>query len=466
MAIYHFSMKVIKRSAGRSATAAAAYRASLDITDERTGEIHRYENRGGVLAHDMLSPSRAPDWAKEASGLWNAVEKKENRKNSQLARENVVALPHELTLEQNRELLHAFVQEAYVRRGMAAQVDIHAPSEEGNERNIHAHIMLTMRGITRNGWKDNKARNWNERATLNEWRTMWAEHVNHALERAGIKERVTEKSFEDLGIDDKAPSKHMGPEASQMERRGEASRIGDENRAANKQNRRIAGLDVQQQVVAQAIKEEAFALAEEKRRAAERAREELERENRGFFARNRSLIAEAVIAEQENAKEHTRRELLNRGPEFWQQVEKEYAEEEREVREYYQLETQQQDLREAQARIDHMDTPNGRLSGAYDAAIEEAASIERGLEDARGRQRGTLEQLEAERAILREAREEKAQRMSAKLDAQFEAQRGSMDMPELEETREQDNTSSMSVEDFEETREEVRGQDDDMELSR
>ena len=176
MAIYHFSMKIIKRSAGRSATAAAAYRAALDITDERTGEIHRYENRGGVLSHDILAPSRAPDWAKESATLWNEVERRENRKDSQLARENVVALPHELSLEQNRSLLHGFVQEAYVRRGMAAQVNIHSAAEEGNERNIHAHVMLTMRGVTRNGFKEKKARNWNEKETLQEWRALFGDN--------------------------------------------------------------------------------------------------------------------------------------------------------------------------------------------------------------------------------------------------------------------------------------------------
>ena len=465
VAIYHFSLKVISRGKGRSSTAAAAYRGALDITDERTGELHRYTNRGGVLDHAILTPSRAPEWAKDAASLWNAVEEKERRVDAQLARENVVALPHELTHEQNRELLHGFVQEAYVKRGMAAQVNIHAPSEEGNERNIHAHVMLTMRGINRNGWQEKKARNWNEKATLNEWRTLWAEYVNRALEKSQIKERVSEKSFEDLGLD-KVPSKHLGPEASEMERRGEQSRIGDENREANAQNRKMAALAMQQEVLQKAVKAEAYALADEKRKAVEAERERREREDREFLSRNRNLVAEAVIAQQENAKAHALRELLDRGPVFWQQVEREYAEEEQQVRAYYQLERQAEDLREAQERAHHLDTVNGRMSGAYDAAMDEAASIARGLEDARQRQAEALDKLASEQAILREAREERAQVMSAKLDAQFEAQRGGMEMPEVAQAREQDNAPSVSIEDTEQTCEMDQGRDDDMDLSR
>ena len=104
MASYHLSVKTIKRSAGRSATAAAAYRAGLCIEDERTGEMFDYTRRRGVDDHAILTPSRAPEWAKDSASLWNAVEQKENRVNSQLARENVLALPHELNEEQRRVL--------------------------------------------------------------------------------------------------------------------------------------------------------------------------------------------------------------------------------------------------------------------------------------------------------------------------------------------------------------------------
>lgn len=237
VAIYHFSAKLISRSRGRSATAAAAYRAGLNIADERTGERHAYARRSGVLDHAVLTPARAPAWAQESTTLWNAVEQFEKRKDAQLAREVIVALPHEFSLEQNRELLHAFVQEAFVARGMAAQVNIHAPDRAGDNRNVHAHILLTTRQITRDGFKTKKARSWNERDTLKTWREQWAGHMNRALERAGKAERVEAGSFKAQGIEDRKPTQHLGLAASQMERRGERTRIGDENRAAAAFNR-------------------------------------------------------------------------------------------------------------------------------------------------------------------------------------------------------------------------------------
>ncbi len=259
--MYHYSLKIIKRSAGRSSTGASAYRAGLDITDERTGEIFKYGNRGGVLDHEILTPPRAPDEFHEAESLWNAVEQSEKRKDAQVARENVVALHHKLTLEQNRDLLHGFVKEAYVKRGMIAQVDIHGPGDEGDQRNIHGHVLLTMRSVNRNGLSDKKPRNWNSTEVLKEWRALWAQHMNTALEKAGIDDRVTEKSFQDLGLD-KIPSKHLGVEATQMERRGEPSRIGDENRVSELFNRELAELEWQESIATAAIDAEKQRIAQ------------------------------------------------------------------------------------------------------------------------------------------------------------------------------------------------------------
>ncbi len=258
MAIYHFSVKMISRSKGRSSTACSAYRGGLDITDERTGERFNYANKGkqGVLDHAILTPSRAPEWAKEASSLWNTVEATEKRKDAQVARENIVALPHELTLEQNRELLHDFAQEAYIKRGMVAQIDIHAPDQKGNNKNIHAHILLTTRQITRNGFKDKKARNWNETATLKEWRGLWEKHLNRSLEKAGHSERVDSRSFKERAITDKMPTTHLGVEATAMERRGEESMQGDKNRAVEAFNQNLDHLKEEKKVIDLAIERE------------------------------------------------------------------------------------------------------------------------------------------------------------------------------------------------------------------
>ena len=95
VADYHLSVKTVSRSAGRSATAAAAYRAGVEITDERTGEIHDYTRKGGVVSADLLLPADAPEWAADRAALWNAAEQAEKRKNSTVAREFEIALPAE-----------------------------------------------------------------------------------------------------------------------------------------------------------------------------------------------------------------------------------------------------------------------------------------------------------------------------------------------------------------------------------
>ena len=460
MAIYHFSMKIIQRSAGRSATAAAAYRAGLCIEDERTGEVFDYTRRRGVDDHAILTPSRAPEWAKDSASLWNAVEERENRVNSQLARENVLALPHELSAEQRRELLHGFVQEAYVKRGMAAQVDIHSANEQGDARNIHAHVLLTMRGMNRNGWQEKKARNWNEKETLREWRTLWADHMNRALERAGIAERVTEKSFEDLGLD-KIPSKHLGPAGSEIERRGENSRIAEENRAAAAQNRKMAALEQQRRILQEAVRKEAVRLAEQKAQALQ-----WERENAASYRRSRNLVAEALIAQRENREQYERLKLLDRGPAFWAQVDKEFAQEERDIRAAYDIRALAGAYADARQRALGLNTTNGRFSGAHARALEEVRALEANLKDAKFRQEEALGRLNGEREAIRQAREEReAFLMNAKLATQFEAQRGGVEIEQPGPAMEQDN-AGYSVEEAHEQEQgiEIERGDDDMDM--
>ncbi|MGB1266030.1 MAG: MobQ family relaxase, partial [Nereida ignava] len=194
MAIYHFDASVISRSKGRSATAAAAYRTAEVINDHRTGEVHDYTRKGGVLHTEIIAPDHAPAWAHDRSALWNAVEDAERRKDAQVAREVRVALPSELTTEQNADLVRAFVQEQFVARGMIADVALHAPGREGDQRNHHAHIMLTTREIGPEGFGA-KERDWNAKDLLVDWRQSWAEHVNDTFERCDISERVDHRTL-------------------------------------------------------------------------------------------------------------------------------------------------------------------------------------------------------------------------------------------------------------------------------
>ncbi|WP_408595408.1 MobQ family relaxase (plasmid) [Paracoccus marcusii] len=195
MAIYHFDASVISRSKGRSATAASAYRAAERVVDRRTGEMHDYTRKHGVEHTEILAPAHAPDWARDRSALWNAVEQIERRKDAQVSREVRVALPSELSVEQNRDLVRGFVQEQFVARGMVADIALHAPGREGDQRNHHAHIMLTTREIGPEGFGA-KNRDWNAKELLVDWRSSWAEHVNRTLERCSVYERVDHRTLE------------------------------------------------------------------------------------------------------------------------------------------------------------------------------------------------------------------------------------------------------------------------------
>jgi len=238
VADYRFSANVISRGKGQSSVASAAYRSSSRLIDERTGEIHDYTRKTGVTHSEVMTPEGTPEWMKDRTQLWNAVESVERRKDAQLSREVQLSLPHELDQAQRKELVLGFVQEQFVTRGMIADVAIHAPSEAGDERNHHAHIMLTMRELVGDGF-GKKNRDWNSPENLTNWREKWAQHQNRELERHGHPSRVSHLSYEAQGID-REPSEHLGPVASDMERNGKDSRIGDENRQiANDNSERV-----------------------------------------------------------------------------------------------------------------------------------------------------------------------------------------------------------------------------------
>lgn len=234
MATYRLSVKLISRSSGRSATAAAAYRAGERIVDERTGEIFDYRRRSDVLDRAILAPRGSPEWVRNRTALWNAAEAAERRKDAQIAREIQVSLPHELSLKGNRALLRAFIKEQLTDRGMVTDVAIHAAHRGSDERNIHAHILLTTREMTSEGF-GSKTRAWNDRALLETWRAEWGRHVNRALELARVRARVDHRSYAERGID-REPEPKQGYVATKMERQGRHSHAGDDRRAAKSRN--------------------------------------------------------------------------------------------------------------------------------------------------------------------------------------------------------------------------------------
>ncbi|MEP0146513.1 MAG: MobQ family relaxase, partial [Tateyamaria sp.] len=237
MADYRLSVNMIGRSSGRSATAAAAYRAGQRIEDRESGLVHDYTAKRGVLHTEIIAPANTPDWMRDRTELWNAVHKAETRKNSQLAREIQLSLPHELNHEQRTNLVRRFVEEQCVGRGMIADIAIHAPSSHlaADERNHHAHVMLTTREFVGDSWAKRKNRDWHETEMIENWRESWADHQNRELERIGSSERVDHRSLEDQGIM-REPQKHLGPIATEIERDGRSSHRGNENRAIKARN--------------------------------------------------------------------------------------------------------------------------------------------------------------------------------------------------------------------------------------
>ena len=227
MAIFHLSVKTISRSAGRSATAAAAYRAGVKISDERTGEMHDYTRKGGVESAELVLPAGAPEWAADRGLLWNAAEQAETRKNSTVAREFEIALPEELTAAGRQRLALDVAREIVERHGCAADVAIHAPGADGDHRNHHAHILLTTRRLGPEGFTE-KTRELDDQKTgpqlVTQWRERFASLQNEHLHQAGIEARVDHRSLKEQGVD-REPTRHLGPAASGYERRtGEPSR--------------------------------------------------------------------------------------------------------------------------------------------------------------------------------------------------------------------------------------------------
>jgi len=254
MAIYHLSVKTVSRSAGRSATAAAAYRSGARIACQREGRVHDYTRKRGVEHCEIIVPAAAT-WARDRETLWNAAEAAEKRVNSTVAREYELALPAELSAAARIELVQEFAAKISYNYGVAADVAIHAPHRAGDQRNWHAHILTTTRAVKPDGLGA-KTRILDDRKTgaaeIISIRAVWADLVNAALERARVDERVDHRSLEarrqaaqalaashqaagDLAEAamsearadslDREPGQHAGPAVTAMERRAQREAV-------------------------------------------------------------------------------------------------------------------------------------------------------------------------------------------------------------------------------------------------
>ena len=241
MAIYHLSATAVQRSKGHSAVAGAAYRSGMVLRDVMTGQTHDYQRKRGIVQSEIIAPENAPAWTHDREALWNHAELAEKRRDGQPAREIRLALPSELTDEQRADLVFTYAQDMFASSGMVADIAIHRPDRHGDQRNHHAHILLTMRELDGDNFSTRKQRDWNRTELLEYWREQWADYQNDALEAAGYDARVDHRSFEEQGID-REPTWHLGKDASAMEREGKASRIGDENREIERHNRQLDSL--------------------------------------------------------------------------------------------------------------------------------------------------------------------------------------------------------------------------------
>jgi hypothetical protein len=254
---YHFHAKVGGRSGGKSAVAAAAYRAGddLEITSERAlmlaqkvseeeGKETRvrqdYTRRDGVVHSEILAPDSAQDWVRNRQELWNKVEDSEKRKDAQLFRELTLGLPHNMDEETHKDLVRDFVKDIFVSEGMVADIAIHKPARHNDERNVHAHVMLTMRELDGDSFSSKKNREWNNKELVDVWRKKWEEHLNAAAEKLDLAERADCRSYKDRakedGVPALVPTRYKGAKTAALLRKGFDTAVTEYNERVREYN--------------------------------------------------------------------------------------------------------------------------------------------------------------------------------------------------------------------------------------
>lgn len=266
MAIYHCTCKIISRGQGRSAVGAAAYRSGEKLYNEYDGIEHDYTKKDGVVYSEIMLCENAPKEYQDRQTLWNAVEQIEKSSKAQLAREYEVALPVELSREEQIKLVRDFAKENFVDNGMCVDFSIHDKEDE----NPHAHIMLTTRPIEQdNSWgvkqkkeyildkngqkqydkkkqtykcKTVKTTNWDSKEFLQRSRESWAEKVNQELEKKSLPQRIDHRSLKEQGVD-RVPTIHEGG-ARKLEKRGIKTDRGKINREIKTANGQMQTIDI------------------------------------------------------------------------------------------------------------------------------------------------------------------------------------------------------------------------------
>ena len=258
---FHFSVSMVSRGKSKSAVASAAYISCEKLTNEWDGVTHDYHNKKGLLHSEIFLPENVPITLKDRTTLWNSVELNEKANNAQLARNFIIALPKELSFEENKKLITEFIQKNFVSKGMIADLAIHDESDEENN-NIHAHIMTTLRPINEKGewqakskkeyvldengekiklksgnYKTRKVEltDWNDKGNAEKWRENFASLCNQYLEKNHQEKRVDHRSYKRQGIEE-IPTIHLGASASALEKKGIETDKGNINREIKNHN--------------------------------------------------------------------------------------------------------------------------------------------------------------------------------------------------------------------------------------
>ena len=239
VALFWFQMTSLSRGQGRSALAAAAYRAGERLRDEGRNTVYNHSGRRDVVHREILVPAEraadAPDWVRDRNALWNAAERGESRINARVAREFAVALPPELDPDRRTVLVRAFAQHLADRYGTVVDLASHQPRPSGDPRNFHAHLLATTRELTTGGLGPKASIELSDTSRiarglpraaeeLRLLRADWAERTNEALRTAGLEVTVDARSLKAQGIE-RIPKPHVPMAVVQMERRGIATEV-------------------------------------------------------------------------------------------------------------------------------------------------------------------------------------------------------------------------------------------------
>lgn len=213
------------RSSGRSVIGSIAYRSGENLTNLRDGITHDYSRREGVESTTLVLPGER---AEERAAFWNRVEAHHKRGDAVPGREVQVALPAELDADARRALAVGYGRELSTRYGVAVDVAVHSPHGEGDERNHHAHLVITACRVEPDGTLGKKVPELDPihckrhgLPTPAEYeRGRWEELTNQALEAAQRPERVDHRSRAEQGLDGPAQEK-MGPAVTAIERKAQ-----------------------------------------------------------------------------------------------------------------------------------------------------------------------------------------------------------------------------------------------------